>query len=254
VGNNRILIYHSVPSATGALPDLVLGNPDFDSNEQECNATDFQQAFDFFMVDGKLLAADTWRNRVLIWNSIPTSNGAPADLVLGQVDFESCDDNRGGSVNAGTLAAPTGIWSDGQRVIVADMDNYRILIWNTFPTVNGQAADGVVGQNDFNSRVAPTGTSAISFQDQLKVYSNGVQIFVTETNSHRVLIWNSIPTAAGTPADAVLGQEDFISATEGTSQTKMRYPDGLFLYGDKLFVADHTGNRILVFQGQIHEE
>jgi len=30
------------------------------------------------------MVADTQNNRVLIWNSIPTQNNQPADLVLGQ--------------------------------------------------------------------------------------------------------------------------------------------------------------------------
>ena len=36
---------------------------------------------------GKLYVADTQDHRVLIYNSIPTSNGAAADLVLGQPNF-----------------------------------------------------------------------------------------------------------------------------------------------------------------------
>ena len=34
--------------------------------------------------NGKLYVADTQNHRILIFNSIPTSNGAAADLVLGQ--------------------------------------------------------------------------------------------------------------------------------------------------------------------------
>ncbi len=35
----------------------------------------------------KLFVADTQNNRVLIWNTIPTQNNQPADVVLGQPDF-----------------------------------------------------------------------------------------------------------------------------------------------------------------------
>src|SRR5262249_34017993 len=38
--------------------------------------------------DGRVIAvADTDNNRVLIWSRIPTPNGVPADVVVGQPDF-----------------------------------------------------------------------------------------------------------------------------------------------------------------------
>ena len=37
--------------------------------------------------NGRLYVADTQNNRVLIYNQIPTANGASADVVLGQPDF-----------------------------------------------------------------------------------------------------------------------------------------------------------------------
>jgi len=39
--------------------------------------------------NGKLFVADTQNHRVLIFNSIPTANGAAADLVLGQKSLTS---------------------------------------------------------------------------------------------------------------------------------------------------------------------
>src|ERR1035438_9238838 len=37
--------------------------------------------------NGRLYVADTGNNRVLIYNQIPTSNGAAANVVLGAPDF-----------------------------------------------------------------------------------------------------------------------------------------------------------------------
>lgn len=39
---------------------------------------------------------------------------------------------------------PVAVSTDGVKVVVADTNNYRILIWNTFPTKNGQPADMVI--------------------------------------------------------------------------------------------------------------
>jgi hypothetical protein len=59
--------------------------------------------------------------------------------------------NSGKKVSASTLHYPSGIWSDGEKLIVADAWNHRVLIWHSIPTENGQAADVVIGQPDFES-------------------------------------------------------------------------------------------------------
>ena len=38
--------------------------------------------------------ADTQNNRVLIWNTIPTKNNQPADLVLGAPNFTTVPERR----------------------------------------------------------------------------------------------------------------------------------------------------------------
>ena len=42
-----------------------------------------------------LFVTDLGYNRVLIWNSIPTSNGAAADVAIGQPDLVSSIANYG---------------------------------------------------------------------------------------------------------------------------------------------------------------
>ena len=57
--------------------------------------------------------ADAGNHSVLIWNTPPTVNGAPADLVLGQAAFNGSTSNRGGAPAADTLNNPFGVWTDG---------------------------------------------------------------------------------------------------------------------------------------------
>ena len=104
--NNRVLIYRDLASQ-------VLGPYDeFPQNDTRCpacigKATSVLGQPDFAKVDfpravtqstlnrplgvaynGRLLAvADTDNNRVLIWRSLPASNEAPADFVVGHADF-----------------------------------------------------------------------------------------------------------------------------------------------------------------------
>lgn len=141
----------------------------------------------------RLVVADTLNNRVLIWNSFPTSNGQAADLVLGQADFVSADPNRSSAVNpppaANTLQFPQlGVYVLNNQLFVADAYNHRVMIWNSFPTSNGQAANAVIGQPNFTSNTP--GTTATTLNQPSGVFAVGTQLFVTDTNNNRVMIYN----------------------------------------------------------------
>jgi hypothetical protein len=74
-----------------------------------------------------------------------------------------------------------------------------------------------------------------------------------------VLIWNKIPTANFTPADAILSQGDFthnqynddnqdgVADAHPTART-LSFPSGVYVLGKKLFVADNGNNRYLIFE------
>ena len=83
---------------------------------------------------------------MLIWHAIPTSNAQPADVVLGQPDFDSNLPNVKGIGNdptAHTLNWPYGLFSDGKSLWIADTGNRRILFYNDIPSENYTAADKV---------------------------------------------------------------------------------------------------------------
>jgi hypothetical protein len=260
--NNRVLLFSTLPSTTAASPDLVLGQPDFTSTTARCDARSLSFPEDVFIGHGRLVVADTENNRVLIWNSIPTTSGVPADLVLGQGSFTTCasnDTNGDGTMEsiptASTLSLPSGIWTDGTRLLVVDSSNYRVLLWNEFPTMNGQPADVVLGQPDFNT-VAET-TTAENLRGPRSVTSSGEQIFVVEKENHRVLVWNQFPTTNGAAADVVLGQPDFTSRNTGDpapgtvpSVRSLYQPTSLFLAIPYLGVVDRGNNRILIFESR----
>src|SRR5205085_12294435 len=92
-------------------------------------------------------------HRVMIWNRIPTANDTPADIELGQVNFNVAaqPDLTKATLNAqaNTLLNPVSVTSDGIRLYVTDLGHNRVLIWNSIPTRNQQPADVVVGQANF---------------------------------------------------------------------------------------------------------
>ncbi|MBI3891996.1 MAG: hypothetical protein HY303_10755, partial [Candidatus Wallbacteria bacterium] len=192
---------------------------------------------------GRLFVADADNNRVLIWNSIPTTNHTPPDIVVGQRNLSENEPNQGGR-GAGTLNAPQGAFSDGTRLFVADSNNSRVLIWNSIPTANQAAADVVLGQRDFTS--AGRGLFA-SMNYPMAVFSDGTRLFVTDSYNNRVLIWNNIPTANQAPADVVLGQPDLLSAAGGLSAATLNFPSAVFSDGTRLFVTDQVNHRVLIW-------
>ena len=102
--------------------------------------------------------ADTQNNRVLIYNHIPTTNGAAADVVLGQPNFTTFVEpdltQQKNNVTASQLLNPVAVSSDGIHLFVTDLGYNRVLIWNSIPTTNRQAADVAIGQPDMVSSIA----------------------------------------------------------------------------------------------------
>ena len=236
----------------------MVGQEDFTTTTSTVSNDRLNRPYDAILAGGRLIVADENNNRVLIWNSIPTNNGTTADIVLGQASFTNKaanDDNQDG-VNDGvcsarTISCPEGLWSDGQMLIVADLDNSRILIWNTFPTNNFQPADVVVGQSSMSEKGSAATASRLNYPSAIAVHAG--QLFVADRGNHRVLIWNSIPTENGAPADVVLGQPDYTSGTAnngGISARSLYYPGDVQVVGDKVLVSDSFNYRVLVYQSQ----
>ncbi len=169
-----------------------------------------------WLAQGRLIVADTAQNRVFLWHGIPETEQQPADVVLGQSDTDQTGRNAGGEVTAATLLYPSGLWSDGKRLIVADAWNHRVLIWHAWPTRHGQPADVVLGQPDFHSnqpnhRGISHNPEAWTLHWPYGVYSDGTHLWIADTGNRRVLFFPEIPESNATPAEGVIGQPDLHS-------------------------------------------
>jgi hypothetical protein len=277
--SHRVVIYNTIPTNGTAVQSVVVGQPDFNSITALCtdSSLHFPEAA-AVTADGKLIAADSAHNRVLIWNTIPTADGQPANVVLGQFDFTHCvanDENHNGLADdatptARTLNNPTAVWTDGTRLAVADTNNNRVLIWNSMPTSSFQPADLVLGQSLFTGMAfnddTQDGTPDVTTGRTLRgpyggIASNGVQFAVADSENNRVLIWNSFPTSNFQYADVVLGQADFSHFTDNDADQNgapeatptdhtLNFPSGLVFYRDKLLVTDSLNNRVLIFKSK----
>lgn len=248
--NQRVLIYNSTPQANNASANVVVGQPDFTTTSGGTTQSKINSTYGVFSDGTRLFVADTLNARVLIWNSIPVSNGVAADLVLGQSDFitaaSGCSQSK--------MNNPMGIFYDGTKLYVSDWGNSRILIWNSLPTSNGQVADVVVGQQNFSScsanQAGSVAANTIS-QPQHAVWSDGVKLVIADYGNHRVLIYRQIPASNNASADAVIGQKNFTDsgANQGGSPNAntLYNPDGVRIYDNKMFIAEVLNHRVTIF-------
>lgn len=259
-GNHRVLIYHGHPDTDAPDCDVVLGQPDSTSEGPQAGGRDAANGMNLptgvlVTPDGRLVVADAWNHRLLVWDEVPATPLAP-DLVLGQPDASSTEPNAGGEPGAGTFYWPFGIGLVDGRFYVADTGNRRVLCWpDGLPTSPSEAAV-VLGQSDFGARDENAGheAGAHSFRWPHAVSSDSRGgVLVADAGNHRVLGWTSHPTA-DVPADVVLGQPDFTTATEfpyaPQRGTRFRFPYCLALDGrGNLAVADTANNRVLLWDG-----
>jgi len=207
-----------------------------------------------FVAKNKLFVSDTGRNRVFIWNSIPTSEYQEPDVVLGQLEIEDTGRNSGGEVTASTLHYPSGIWSDGKILIVADAWNHRVLIWRSLPTKNGQPADVVLGQPDFESNQTnvsgigndPTGQT---LNWPYGVFSDGTSVWIADTGNRRILYYKTIPIENYTAADKVIGKLAF--TTRDYNNDEPIWPYSIKVNGKgQMAIADTQFYRVLLWNNK----
>ncbi len=251
--NHRVLIWNSIPTVSGTAADVVVGQTSFTAVATGTSQTMLAVPGGVAISGSKLLISDYSSNRVLIYNSIPTTNGAAADLVLGQVDFTS----GSAATTASTFRSPSAVWTDGNKVLVSDSGNHRVLVWNSFPTTNGQAADLVIGQTDFVSDSA----SDLDNPGAVKLYLGSFdgsrvtvdpwgRLLVANTYGSSIYIFNSIPTVSGQAADYLLGVADFSTrpGQGGYDADTLGLPSVAFSdSAGNIWVADANANRVLRF-------
>lgn len=242
---SRVFGFLPSPSLIDDQASLVVGRLDMTDDTPITTVTAANVAGVTGLADtgSALVVVDQLRNRVLIWNPLPAVDGEPADLVLGQAAFTTTAPGAG----ADQLQGPVKVWSDGARLAVADAGNHRVLIWDRFPTRNGQPADRVLGQTGFGLGAEPAGPGATVLLSPGAIACDGDRLLVAD-GFNRVLIWTHFPTRDGQPADRVLGQPS-LEAAEFPSFEARRFAGvgGLAVVDGALFVADPTNHRVLLF-------
>ena len=264
-GNNRVLIWKGIPAPTtsGSItvttaPSIVLGQPDFTTGDaNHPNATISASSLSFptagiISTKGAVAVVDKNNSRVLIWNTIPTSNAQPADIELGQnslaslssspvqtanctsptanattnpnpnpwcfgTNIQSIDQPISASTPTYNLAMrlPADVWTDGTNLLVSDFANNRVLVWATVPNIINLLPTAVLGQNQFGTYTPSGGSGTTGMNQPFGVASDGTNVFVADTGNNRVLVYSNFLVTIGNGAQAkfVYGQQDFTHVT-----------------------------------------
>jgi uncharacterized protein (TIGR03437 family) len=227
--NNRVLIYNHIPTTNGVAADVVVGAPNFTTYVNPDISQQLNGAAANTMLS-PVSVTDLGFNRVLIFSSIPTSNGAAAAVALGQPDLVSSIANNAYTGTAATSSTDTaekqvpvlckvsnGVDLDnnptypngcnatlnfpryalavGGRVAVADGGNDRLLIWDQTPPTTGSLADTVIGQ--IGGDVNQATDAADSLRTPTAMAWDGANFYVSDTYNRRINVYTIGATTVG---------------------------------------------------------
>ncbi len=251
-GNNRVLMFRGASNLTGdPLADLVLGQTNFTTNSSITDPT-FQMDFpEGVWIDaaGRLWVPGNNNHRVLRFdNAANLANGAPANAVLGQPDFNG----TAPALSATGLDNPYGSSVDAAGTLwITDQANNRVLGYsNAAGLPNGAPADRVFGQAAFTTNGAGTSATTLSGPRSAQVDASGT-LWVFDSSNNRVLGYRNVAAKInGASADIVVGQASFNSSVGGLGADRLSLGGTAFLFvepnGD-LWVTDRGNNRVLRF-------
>lgn len=240
--------------------DIVLGQPGFTSrtpNISGVNTTNLNRPWGVAIdpQTNRVYVADTSNHRVLSWpNMTKLLTYSPADMVLGQQDFISNQENQGrGNPDATTLNGPIAVSVDlDGNVYVADQLNNRVLRYDN-PAAFDTTADAVFGQFTFEGFSEATTDMNLRGPWGVVADKDG-NVYIADSNNHRVLQFDT-PVTSDNIADRVFGQPDFFTSIRnngGISASSLSLPAGLAIDAqNNLYVVDASNHRVLVYQSPL---
>lgn len=249
-GNNRVLVYNSDIAMNAQAANIVLGQIDFTRSAPSVTRSGLAspEGIAVNSSNNTVAVADRDNNRVVIWASLPFTNGQLSDYVLGQSNFIS--NNFGTSSSA--LHSPRGVSYDSNLgyLFVADTDNNRVLVWTSAINFNNQVANRVLGQvNMLSASSQPPTGQTLNRPARVHVGHSSSVVYIADTGNNRGLIFKTGISSDAQPADLVIGQPDMTSASANTTQNGLSGVSSVVadsLTG-KVYAVDTENNRVLVY-------
>jgi DNA-binding beta-propeller fold protein YncE len=206
----------------------------------------------------RLFVSEGTSNRVTAFDVASITNGENATGVLGQANFTAI---TAATTQAG-MNVPRGLTHDSanQRLYVAQSTGNRVTTYDVATITNGENAVNVLGQATFTATTAANTQAGMSAPSGVLLVSAQNRLYVGQTGNHRVTAYDVATITDGENAVDALGQYDDDLSTPGPIYTKATANNGPFKLGlnapngvaydatnKRLFVADTTNNRVLVY-------
>jgi len=194
-GNRRILGWRGIPEPDQS-PDFLLGQDSYsDSLENRgaaVSSSSFRWPHAIAGTEDMLYISDAGNHRVLGWSPVPETD-RPADVVIGQKDFESSIEWPYDAQGPSALRFPYNISIFGQNLLVADTANNRVLIWRQLPKTDAyHPADHVIGQEDFDgngeNRWQTVREDTLCWPYGMHVHEDTLAI--ADSGNNRVMLWD----------------------------------------------------------------
>ncbi|MBP5305846.1 MAG: hypothetical protein J6Z02_08345 [Lachnospiraceae bacterium] len=176
--NNRVLIYNTLPDEN-TKPDVVIGQKDFKHFDGGNGLDELNWPVSATFAGKKLLIADTHNNRILVYNKVPTRNGATADAEI-TLASETAE-----------ISWPWAVWSDGKKLVVTATMKGKIAFWNDLnDAIEGKYASFIIETKGTPRTIVTDGTFLLVGDHNM---NGGGQ-----SGSH---VWKTFPTSASDKPD-----------------------------------------------------
>lgn len=186
--NHRVLVYNRVPTTNGTAADFVIGQPNFTDGTFGCSATKMRSPYEILRVGDTFFVADGGNQRVLRFDTIPSTTGAAANAVLGQADLISCQQNKGNvAPSDSSLAFPNALAVKDNRLAVSDHTNNRIMFFS-LPVATNQSASAQIGQPDFVTATVVDPPTATSVRSTKGLIFGQQHIVIGDGQNHRLAV------------------------------------------------------------------
>jgi hypothetical protein len=187
-GNNRILVFDPIPTATNPAASYVIGQPNMVTGTSGCTAITLNSPYEILRHGDTFFIADGGNQRVLEFDTIPATTGAIPTAVLGQVDFISCLQNKGNPTPSdSSLAFPNALAAKGNLLAVSDHTNNRTMFFD-LPITTDQSASKQIGQPDFVTATNVTPPTAGSVTTTKGLIFDQQYIWIGDGGNHRLVV------------------------------------------------------------------
>ncbi len=259
---NRVTVYDVATITDGENAINVLGQANFTTSTAATTQAGMNVPYGLSLsgtLATTLFVSQGTANRVTTYDVTSVTDGESAINVLGQANFTT---STAATTQAG-MNAPRGIvYSAATKTLyVAQTTGNRVTAYDVANITNGESATKVLGQANFTGTAAANTQAGLNAPTGAIINETNSLLFVPQSGSHRVSIFDIASITDGENAVDGLGQYDSDLTTPGPIFTKSTAHNGPSKIGlsagiiglaldptdHRLFVSDTGNNRVLVY-------